>query len=97
MRTMARFLVSLSEDPFQREEFQRAPEAVMASAGLKEEDRQVLRSGDPVVLRGYFDDVPGRPVPKLQGVKVPPPPPDPKPGPPPGPPPGPETPKPRRV
>lgn len=70
MRAVARFLVSLSEDPFLREDFQTDPEGVLASVELKDEERRILRTGDAVVLRGFFEGVPGRPVPKLQGVIV---------------------------
>lgn len=81
MRAVARFLVSLSEDPFLREDFQNDPEGVLASTELKDEERRILRTGDAVVLRGFFEGVPGRPVPRLQGVIVTPPPPEPQPEP----------------
>jgi hypothetical protein len=92
---VARFLVSLSQDPFLTEEFSREPDLVLGEADLTEEDRDVLRSGDSAMIRRYVGHG-GSLVIELvtqSSVTNPPPPdpsppPDPKPGPPPGPPPG---------
>lgn len=76
MRAMARFLVDLSEDPFQRERYQRDPEPILDAAGLSEAERLVLRKRDAEVIRWHFGDTPDRPVPRSQSVREPPPPPD---------------------
>jgi hypothetical protein len=72
MRAMARFLVALSEDPFEREEYQRRPERVLRKAQLSEEERLVLRKRDAEVIRWHFGDTPERPVPRSQSVIPPP-------------------------
>lgn len=50
---VARFLVSLSEDPFLTEEYAREPDLVLVGTDLTEEDKKVLRSGDPAAIRSY--------------------------------------------
>ena len=50
---VARFLVSLSQDPFLTEEFAREPDLVLVGTDLTEEDKTVLRSGDPAAIRSY--------------------------------------------
>lgn len=72
MRAMARFLVDLSEDPFEREEYRRHPERTLRKAKLNEEERQVLRQRDAEVIRWHFGDTPERPVPRSQSVIEPP-------------------------
>lgn len=76
MRALARFLVDVSEDPFERERYRRNPERVMDSAGLGEQERLVLRRQDAEVIRWHFGDTPDRPVPRSQSVIEPPPAPD---------------------
>ena len=78
---VARFLVSLSQDPFLTEEFAREPDLVLAGADLTEEDKKVLRSGDPAAIRSYvgFKGFTVQMTEESCVVKPPPPPPPPPP------------------
>lgn len=52
----AKFVTKLSEDPTQREAFKNDPEGTMDQHGLSDEDKAVMRTGDPDKIREYLGD-----------------------------------------
>lgn len=52
----AEFVTKLSQDPTKREAFKADPEATMDEHGLSDEDKAVLRTGDPDTIREYLGD-----------------------------------------
>ena len=53
---VAAFINKLSTDPNLRAQFKANPDAVMDQEGLSEEDKQVVKSGDPDQLRTHLGD-----------------------------------------
>lgn len=52
----ADFVTKLSQDPGKREAYKTDPEGLMDEHGLSEEDKAVLRTGDPDKIREYLGD-----------------------------------------
>lgn len=53
---VAAFINKLSTDPNLRSQFKANPDAVMDQEGLSDEDKQVVRSGDPEQIRAHLGD-----------------------------------------
>jgi hypothetical protein len=53
---VAAFINKLSTDPNFRSQYRANPDGVMDQEGLSEEDKQVLRSGDPDQIRNHLGD-----------------------------------------
>lgn len=52
----AEYIRKLSEDPSLREAHKDDPEGSMAKAGLSEEDKKVIQSGDEGKIRAHMGD-----------------------------------------
>ena len=52
----ADFVISLSKDPQKRAAFKQDPDGTMSAAGLSEEDKKVIKSGDPQKIREHLGD-----------------------------------------
>lgn len=52
----ADFVTTLSQDPQKREAYKADPEGTMDDHGLSEDDKAVLRTGDPDKIREYLGD-----------------------------------------
>jgi hypothetical protein len=50
------FLTELSQNPEMREAFKNDPDACMDAAGLSNEEKDVLKSGDPDKIRSHLGD-----------------------------------------
>jgi hypothetical protein len=55
MASITSFLVQLTNDPSLFERFRQDKDATMREAGLSDEDREILISGDSVRLRAAID------------------------------------------
>ena len=52
----AKYIEKLSEDPSLRDAHKADPEASMTKAGLSDEDKAVIRSGDEEKIRAHMGD-----------------------------------------
>jgi len=55
---IAGFINKLSTDPNFLNQYKANPDAVMDQEGLSDEDKQVLRTGDPDQIRNHLGDDP---------------------------------------
>jgi hypothetical protein len=51
---LGNFLTDLSRDPFKRENFRKNPVKALDAAGLEEQDRHLILSGDAAAIRSRF-------------------------------------------
>ena len=58
----ARFIADLALDPGKLTQYQKDPEAAMQAAGLSDEEKAVLRTGDFSVICDFLGDSGTRPV-----------------------------------
>ena len=62
---LAKYLMELSEDPGKLEELKQNPESEMDAAGLSDEDKAIIKSGDPSKIRSAIDGSP-----EIEGLNV---------------------------
>lgn len=86
---VARFLISLSQDPYKLDRFLDDPDPVLADSDLTSEEKEVVRGGDPEQIRASLGEL-GSMATSTSSTTGSPSgrPPGRPPGPPPGPPPG---------
>ena len=55
-KSAAAFISKLSTDPAYRDRYRKDPDGVMKEAGLTDQDKAVLKSGDPDKIRQHLGD-----------------------------------------
>jgi len=64
----AQFIADLALDPGKLTRYMKDPEAVMQAAGLNDEEKAVLRTGDFNVICDYLLPAGERPVPEIDPI-----------------------------
>jgi len=58
MSNLKKLLIDLSSEPSVLKSFKDDPEKAMSAAGLSEEEKETVRSGDPSRIKAVFDEGP---------------------------------------